>query len=172
MVGRPPIEAEADTRVSGRRVVQYVLDVLLIGIVVYAISYIVDQLVPGAGFEYQQADSARQAPFLTATGGGWSNPLALSVTPLITLVVFTLVPAYFRRTPAMALVGLWIVRTDGGRPSTGQHMVRTIFLLIDSAFGGLVGLLVMLFSARRQRVGDHVAGTLVVRTPYVQQPTA
>jgi hypothetical protein len=47
--------------------------------------------------------------------------------------------------------------------------VRWICLLFDSApwmwpFTGLLGLIVMLCSRHRQRIGDHLARTLVIRT--------
>jgi uncharacterized RDD family membrane protein YckC len=47
--------------------------------------------------------------------------------------------------------------------------IRWICLIFDAIpyswpFTGLVGLIVMLGSRRRQRIGDHLAGTLVVST--------
>lgn len=66
------------------------------------------------------------------------------------------------RTPAMALMGLRIVRVDGTPPSLGQHVGRALLLVVDTILGGLLGWIVILCSRRRQRVGDHAAGTLVV----------
>lgn len=50
-----------------------------------------------------------------------------------------------------------------------QLFVRWISLLLDSApwmwpITGLLGLIVMLCSRYRQRIGDHFARTLVIRT--------
>jgi uncharacterized RDD family membrane protein YckC len=39
-------------------------------------------------------------------------------------------------------------------------------LIVDTLFFGLVGFITMLASRYRQRVGDHVAGTLVVRADH------
>jgi len=44
----------------------------------------------------------------------------------------------------------------------GQLLVRAVFLIVDTLFFGLVGLITMVCSRYRQRVGDHVAGTLVI----------
>ncbi|OLM09234.1 hypothetical protein Ae707Ps1_6181 [Pseudonocardia sp. Ae707_Ps1] len=82
---------------------------------------------------------------------------------MVWAVVFILIPLRSGRTPAMALLGLRIVRVDGGAPSAGQHVGRAVLLVIDTLLGGLVGWIVILCSRRRQRIGDHAAGTLVVR---------
>jgi uncharacterized RDD family membrane protein YckC len=44
-----------------------------------------------------------------------------------------------------------------------QLFIRGILLIVDTLVWGLVGLITMLFSRYRQRVGDHAAKTLVVR---------
>jgi uncharacterized RDD family membrane protein YckC len=43
-----------------------------------------------------------------------------------------------------------------------QLFIRGIFLILDTLFFGLVGLITMLCSRFRQRIGDHAAGTVVV----------
>jgi uncharacterized RDD family membrane protein YckC len=69
------------------------------------------------------------------------------------------------QTFAMQWFGVRVISEDGGRASMGQLLVRWILLLIDTIFAGLLGLLVIVCSRYRQRVGDHVARTLVVRMP-------
>jgi uncharacterized RDD family membrane protein YckC len=68
------------------------------------------------------------------------------------------------RTPGKALLGLRVVRADdGGRPGAGAIVARTLLRLIDGLpfFYGL-GLLVVLVSQDRQRIGDLAARTQVV----------
>jgi uncharacterized RDD family membrane protein YckC len=67
------------------------------------------------------------------------------------------------RTPAMRLTGLRIVTTAGGRPRFTAYVIRWLLMVADGALFGLVGLVVILATPRRQRIGDIVAGTLVVR---------
>jgi uncharacterized RDD family membrane protein YckC len=67
------------------------------------------------------------------------------------------------RTPGMRLTGLRLVTTAGARPGFAAYVVRWLLMVADGALFGLVGLVVMLATPRRQRIGDIVAGTLVVR---------
>jgi uncharacterized RDD family membrane protein YckC len=67
------------------------------------------------------------------------------------------------RTPAMRITGLRIVTTAGTRPRFRAYVIRWLLMVADGALFGLVGLVVIVATPRRQRVGDIVAGTLVVR---------
>jgi len=67
------------------------------------------------------------------------------------------------RTLAMGWLGLRVVRVDGGAPNRSQLTLRWLLLLVDAMFFGLVGLVSMLVTGKRQRVGDLMAETLVVR---------
>lgn len=67
------------------------------------------------------------------------------------------------RTFAMGWLGLRVQAVDG-RSATGlQLALRWVMLLVDGAFFGAVGLAAMLLTPRHQRLGDVVAGTVVVR---------
>lgn len=68
------------------------------------------------------------------------------------------------RTYAMGWLGLRVVADDGGAASSGQLLLRWVLLLVDACLFGLVGLVSMLLTARRLRLGDLVAGTEVIRT--------
>lgn len=68
------------------------------------------------------------------------------------------------RTLGKAALGLRVVTVEGG-PVTFRHAaIRSMFVVVDvfSMFG-LVGLLSMMFTKRSQRLGDLVAGTIVLR---------
>jgi len=56
-----------------------------------------------------------------------------------------------------------VVSVEGRRPSTGAVALRTILRLIDGFLFYAVGLVVMLVSPRRQRLGDLAGKTTVVR---------
>lgn len=59
--------------------------------------------------------------------------------------------------------GVIVVKSDGSAIGFGDAAIRNILRLIDGILTYAVGLVVMLLSDRRQRVGDHAAGTVVVR---------
>jgi uncharacterized RDD family membrane protein YckC len=67
------------------------------------------------------------------------------------------------RTPAMRWCGLRVVAMDGQPPRPAAHVLRCALTIVDGFGFGLVGLVIMTNSRRRQRLGDIVAGTLVVR---------
>jgi len=62
------------------------------------------------------------------------------------------------------VVGLRVVRTDGGRPGLLRGAWRNVLRLVDGlpAFS-ILGIVLILRSAERARFGDRVAGTRVIR---------
>jgi uncharacterized RDD family membrane protein YckC len=134
---------EEQTWVTGRRVIQYIVDYVLAGI------------IPGIAYWLFDRDRG----FLS--GLGWL------IATAIALAVYYWYWVERPRTHAgqtfgMQLFGLRVISKDGRPASTAQLFVRGILLIVDTLFFGLVGLITMLCSRYRQRVGDHAAGTLVV----------
>jgi uncharacterized RDD family membrane protein YckC len=68
------------------------------------------------------------------------------------------------QTLGMRILGLQVLSADGARASKTQLLVRAILMYIDAY---AVGFLVMLASQGRQRIGDHVAKTVVIPKPSV-----
>jgi uncharacterized RDD family membrane protein YckC len=68
------------------------------------------------------------------------------------------------RSPGKALVGLRVVRRDGMPLDFRSSVVRNVMRIVDMLPANyLVGLVAMLLSDSGERLGDHVAGTVVVR---------
>lgn len=140
--GKPAVPVSRDdTRVTGRRCVQYVIDYVLAGI------------IPGLAYWLFDRGSLH--------GFGW---LIATVISLAVYYLYWVVRPKSHRgqTFAMQLFGLHIISKEGGPASTVQLLIRGILLIIDTLVFGLVGLITMLCSKYRQRIGDHAAGTLVV----------
>ncbi|MFD0794553.1 RDD family protein [Mucilaginibacter litoreus] len=58
-----------------------------------------------------------------------------------------------------------VMSADGNRPRISQYLLRWIFRIIDFGIsGGTVALVVAAISERTQRIGDLVAGTVLIRT--------
>lgn len=70
--------------------------------------------------------------------------------------------ARWGQTPGKHAMGLVVTDRHGGQATTGQVVARTLFRPVDGLFYWLVGLVAMLVSERNQRVGDRVAGTVVL----------
>ena len=56
-----------------------------------------------------------------------------------------------------------MVRVDGSSPSVGDFLLRWLLFSVDILFFGAVAAFSMLVTARRQRLGDLAAGTMVIR---------
>jgi uncharacterized RDD family membrane protein YckC len=67
------------------------------------------------------------------------------------------------RTPGKRTAGARIVTVEGATPTVGSLLMRNLFRLIDSMPGFyMVGLGCCLFTEKRVRLGDIVAGTVLV----------
>lgn len=67
------------------------------------------------------------------------------------------------RTPGKRLVGIRVVRADGGPVGLGESLVRNALRVLELPLAYAPGILAVALGSRRQRLGDLVAGTLVVR---------
>ncbi|MFG1642857.1 RDD family protein [Amycolatopsis sp. NPDC049252] len=67
-------------------------------------------------------------------------------------------------TPGMLVMGLRIETLRGGRPKGRAYLIRWVLLTVDGLLLGLVAMVSIVATRRRQRIGDLVARTLVVRT--------
>jgi uncharacterized RDD family membrane protein YckC len=92
---------------------------------------------------------------------------ALSLVAVVSILVGlpTLVETLTRgRSLGKVAAGLRVVRDDGGPVRFRHSFVRALFMLVDFWLsGGFVGLVSALASQRSKRLGDHFAGTVVVR---------
>ena len=85
-------------------------------------------------------------------------------------VFHVLLAARYQATPGMRLTGLRVVTTGGSAPGFSAYVLRWLLMVADGALFGLVGLVLVLATPRRQRLGDLVAGTLVVRAQALVPP--
>ena len=155
--GRPPMGVPGDTEVVGRRVVQYLID----GILSSLIPLLAWLLLIPLAFTPAEPDGSVRYPLLALI----SVAVVLLLWAAIYIGYWVVWPAKSGgQTIGMRLLGVRVVRSDtGAQPSMAQHFVRWILLIVDGICAGLVGLVIMLVSDRRQRLGDMAAGTLVVR---------
>jgi uncharacterized RDD family membrane protein YckC len=65
-------------------------------------------------------------------------------------------------TVGKRIVGIRVVREGGEHVGLGPAVVRNLLRPVDALFFYLVGVVFALTSSRRQRLGDRVAGTVVV----------
>jgi uncharacterized RDD family membrane protein YckC len=145
MTGRPvsPVNKH-DTRVTGRRFVQYIIDAIIFSIVGAVISWAVNR----------------------GTGGlhGFLVFVIVVLDVAWYLLYWALRPyRHGGQTFGMQAMRIRVISADGGPASFPQLAIRSILLVLFSPLSVLVGWIVMMFSRYRQRTGDHMARTMVVR---------
>jgi uncharacterized RDD family membrane protein YckC len=63
------------------------------------------------------------------------------------------------------VMGIKVVSLNGEQPSLSQYLLRWVFRIVDFTFSGsLVALIMVAASEKKQRLGDLVAGTVLVKT--------
>lgn len=63
------------------------------------------------------------------------------------------------------VMGIKVISLNGEQPSLGQYLLRWIFRIIDFSFSGsIVGLVMVAATEKKQRLGDLIAGTVLVKT--------
>lgn len=141
------IEVEYDLASLGERIVGRILDGLLI--VVYA--FIIIFIVIGTS----QFNSFFE-------NNGW-------------MVVFFILPPFFYdlvcemlfngQSLGKKVMGIKVISLNGEQPTFGQYLIRWLFRLVDfSLTGSLCGLICVAATEKRQRLGDIIAGTTLVKT--------
>ncbi|MDR1877659.1 MAG: RDD family protein [Flavobacteriaceae bacterium] len=85
---------------------------------------------------------------------------------MLPIIFYSLWAPYFMQgqTFGKKILKIKIVKADGSEASFGTYFIRWLLNVVDSIFYGVVGLVVMSSTKRRQRVADLVAGTVVIST--------
>lgn len=89
--------------------------------------------------------------------------IALSLWAIFWLAYHTVMEANGGQTLGKMIIGIRVVRADNRRPiDLTKAVLRNFFRPIDAIFFYLVGFIVAIASQKTQRIGDQVAGTVVV----------
>lgn len=80
------------------------------------------------------------------------------------IVYFTVLEAASGTTLGKRILKLRVVRTNGAPITVRDALVRNVFRILDGFLLYAVGVIAILTSSENQRLGDRVAGTIVVRT--------
>jgi len=106
-----------------------------------------------------------------ASGGATADGFHLQGVPfaiwiVVALSYYIVLEGLSGATPGKRLIGLKVVRLEGGAPLDWQSsIVRNLLRLVDGLFFYLVAAIAVWTSGSRQRLGDRLAGTVVVRAP-------
>jgi uncharacterized RDD family membrane protein YckC len=128
------------------RVVAYIIDAILLGIVGAILS------VP-LGVNYSDPNS------LTSGAARTSNGIDL----VLSFVYFTLLWSYMGASLGQRLLGMRVVDATTGQPiSFGKAALRWLGLIVSFLIC-FIGVILVAFDSRKQGLMDKIAGTVVVR---------
>lgn len=86
------------------------------------------------------------------------------------LLYYWLFEGLFGTTLGKLVMQVKVQRLDGSNIGFGKSLIRNSLRVIDGIGLYLVGFLIALLSSKRQRLGDHFAGTIVVRAMPRRRP--
>lgn len=115
---------------------------------------------------YAAASVPKLVPSLHGFGGrGWVRATFIIGQFLILWGYFVTFEAIWDgQTPGKRVLGLRVVRNGGGGIDIGASAARNLIRFVDFLpFGYFVGMVAIVANVRNQRLGDLVAGTIVVR---------
>lgn len=131
----------------GERVLAFLID----GFILYMYAYLVSLISDALGHVYQDSWTQRGLAALIFLPAMFHSFLMHSL--------------FNGQTVGKMLLGMRVVRVDGGPMHWSNYLIRWMLRLVDIwIFLGSVGILSILFSEKRQRVGDAAAGSVVIST--------
>ncbi|MFB6230536.1 MAG: RDD family protein [Salinibacter sp.] len=159
MEGYPRVPTASDTDVVGRRIGAEILDILFSWISLY---FLIGLLAILRG--------AFLPPVSPPEPGSGLDDFLSALLPFLALGlgVFVMIPFFLEglwdgQTPGKWIVGIKVVQADGAPCTVGASALRRLGLVADflPAFY-IAGAVSIAMSSRRQRLGDRLAGTVVV----------
>ncbi|MDD2756018.1 MAG: RDD family protein [Methanothrix sp.] len=126
----------------GIRLVSLIIDNIIVGIIIGAIG-------SGMGFGMM---TQRMVPW-------WIGLLYF----VIYVGYFTLLEGSKGQTIGKMVTKIKVVREDGGQIDMNQALTRNILRIIDGLFAYLIGAILIWRSDKKQRLGDNIAKTIVIK---------
>ena len=154
----------------GSRFIGALVDSVLLGIVLFLLNFllmaVISMLAPDGIDQLDLMESEDDSM--------WVVGLILA---LYSLINFILIWGYFiffeliwrGQTPGKRVAGIRVVRMDGNAVGFLETVIRNLVRIIDfMPFAYGIGLIVMFFNRQSRRLGDFVAGTLVIHEQKAQ----
>ncbi len=141
----------------GRRLPALIIDGIILGIVLSIVSWISAMVLPPGGV-------------MPAGGDAWDRLTHMSPGTLLQLIIpfvyYIVMEAMQGATVGKMALGIRVVKLDGSPISWWDSIVRNLWRIIDHVpyvVPYLLGALLIWSSPRKQRLGDRLANTVVVR---------
>ena len=145
-------EGTLDYKVTGRRIVAALLDLIPL-VVLFLV------MASAFGHTGKTVDEEDKQMYSVSLNGG---PFVLY--SLLTLAYYVVFEGLTARTPGKFIMGLKVVKLDGGSYSWVAALARNVLRIVDGLpVFYIVGLITIAVTEKNQRIGDLAVGTTVVR---------
>jgi len=153
------VELEFPLAGIGSRAYALLVDYSLIAIAMVSV------MLVGLLFSFQTLAYASQDAF------GFRPSLAKWILPIVLLGLFAIFVGYFvffetlwqGQTPGKRMAQIRVIREDGRPIGLPQATLRALLRVFDDILLGLVGFLFIVQGRQEKRLGDWVAGTVVIQ---------
>jgi uncharacterized RDD family membrane protein YckC len=133
--------------------------------------FLVFALVVSVGARMEENSPASPSSINPDTAGKWA-------AAVIILIVFLLYWGYFSlfeglwhgQTPGKRLLKIRVIKDSGRQITLFEALARNLLRVVDSQPAYLIGVITMLCNKQQKRLGDFVAGTIVVHERTEEQP--
>jgi len=133
----------------GKRLVAQIFDLIVITVIFWFIGGLVAIIYGEGGFGGFQMTGT---PALTAN----------LTTLFLVFLYFTVLEARDGQTLGKKIIGIRVVNDDGSPMNLETSAVRNVLRIIDALGFYLIGAILIWTSSKKQRLGDMVAGTVVI----------
>lgn len=124
-----------------------------------ALAQVIDIVLLGIGWTIVAIGLGLLSPRL----GSWSFVLAFAISFLLFWFYFAVFETVWQgQTPGKRMLSLRVQKLGGYPIGWTEALLRNLLRPVDALVGYAVGLVTMLLTSRSQRIGDLVAGTVVV----------
>ena len=132
------------------------LALLIDGLLLTAVFFLATRIVKGVWLMAPSDHLWRVGWFIT-------DPLCM-IFLMVIFIYFVVLEGVFGRTVGKRFLGLQVVREGAGNPGLLRALLRNLLRLVDGlpAFN-ILGVVLIMVSPEKARVGDVVAGTRVIK---------
>ena len=130
------------------------------GLVQRAVALIIDQILIGVALVVLIF-----AGVLSTSMSAGAVIVIMGVQWVLWLVYFTILEGSSGQTIGKRFMNIRVISADGSDLSYAQAMVRSLLRIVDSLPTlYILGIILVIVTRERQRLGDMVAGSVVIRT--------
>jgi len=133
------------------------------------IALIIDTLLMASIFAVIGMWSARKWGGITETGfdiKGFPAMFSIMTTVLLGFLYFWILEGIWGITIGKVIIGIQVIKKDGTHCHMRASLIRNLLRFVDRLGVYLVGFLIAIFSRMRQRLGDHLADTIVIEKKF------